>query len=116
VEAFWMWVDNVIHERRIEKRKKVKIMFLIKIGRLFSGRGIVKDINQHSMRLMCPQLFKPRTTIQSNGYIGESLRVMIPSDGITINGVIARVDLKKGEGAIRISSTSDNSRWQKLCE
>jgi hypothetical protein len=65
---------------------------------------------------MCPQLFKPRTTIQPKDYIGESLRFMIPSDGITINGVIAWVDLKKGEGAIRITSTSDDNRWQKIYE
>ena len=106
----------MVQERRRQKRKKVKITFLIKLGRLFNGRGFTKDINQHGMCLMCPQLFKPRTTIQPKDYIGESLRFMIPSDGITINGVIAWVDLKKGEGAIRITSTSDDNRWQKIYE
>ncbi len=107
---------SVVKERRTEVRKKVKIGFLIKIGRMFNGRGIVKDLTHDSMRLECPLLFKPRTTIQSREYIGQSIRLMFPSDGITINGVIAWVDLVKGEGAIRISNTSDDNRWQKIYE
>ena len=58
-----MEVDNIDQERRKHKRKKVKIMFLIKLGRLFNGRGILKDINQHGMCLMCHDLFKVRTNI-----------------------------------------------------
>jgi hypothetical protein len=41
---------------------------------------------------------------------------MIPTEGITINGSIVWVDLKNGEGAISILNTSDDNRWQKLCE
>lgn len=111
-----MDTDTTVQERRRQNRKKVKISFLIKVGSLFNGRGFAKDINQHGMCLRCPQLFKPRTTIQTKDFIGESLKFMIPSDGITINGVIAWVDLKKGEGAIRITSTSDDNRWQKIYE
>ena len=111
-----MEVDNIDKERRKHKRKKVKIMFLIKIGRLFNGRGIAKDINQHGMCLICHHLFKPRIAIQSKDYIGESLQFMIPSERITIEGVIAWVDLKKGEGAIRITNTSDDNRWQEIYE
>jgi hypothetical protein len=111
-----MDIENAVQERRKQKRKKIKIPFLIKVGTLFNGRGFAKDINQHGLCLMCPQLFKPRTTLQSKDYIGESLKFMIPSSGITINGVIAWVDLKKGEGAVRITSTSDDNRWQKIYE
>jgi len=109
-----MEVDNIDQERRKHKRKKVKIMFLIKLGRLFNGRGLLKDINRDGMCLMCPQLFKVRTTILNRDYIGESLQFMIPSERITIEGVIAWVDLKRGEGAIRITSTSDDNRWQEI--
>jgi hypothetical protein len=112
--GFSMEVDSIDQERRKHKRKKVKIMFLIKLGRLFNGRGMLKDINQHGMCLMCNELFKGRTTIQSRDYIGESLQFMIPSERITIEGEIAWVNLKKGEGAIRIKSTSDDSRWQEI--
>jgi hypothetical protein len=114
--GFRMEVDNSEKERRKDKRKKVKITFLFKIGRLFNGRGFAKDINQHGMCLKCPQFFKPRTAIQSKAYIGESLRFMIPSERISIEGVIAWVDLKKGEGAIRIKSTSDDNRWKEIYE
>jgi hypothetical protein len=111
-----MAIDDVIHERRSEKRKKVKMMFLVKIGKLYNEGGIAKDINRHGVCLICPQLFQPRTTIQPKDYIGKTLKIMFPSNGITINGVIAWVDLRKGEGAIKISRTTDDSRWQELCE
>ena len=41
---------------------------------------------------------------------------MIPSERITIEGEIAWVNLKKGVGAIRIKSTSDDNRWQEIYE
>jgi hypothetical protein len=109
-----MEIYNIDQERRKHKRQKVKIMFLIKLGRLFNARGVLKDINQDSMCFMCQQLFNARTNIQPKDYIGESLQFIIPSERITIDGVIVWVNLKKGEGAIRIKKTSDDNRWQEI--
>jgi len=111
-----MSTDNIVHERRNEARKKVKITFLFKMGMLFSGRGIAKDINKQGMCLVCPKLFKPRPTVQPKDYIGATLQVMIPAEIITITGKIAWVDLRRGEGGIRISSTSDDEVWRRMCQ
>jgi len=111
-----MEAGNTGQERRRHKRKRVKIMFLIKLGKLFNARGMLKDINKDSMCLICQQLFKASTTAQPKDYIGKSLQLMIPSERITIDGVILWVNLKKGEGAIRIKSTSDDNRWQEIYE
>ncbi len=110
-----MTETTAIQERRIAARKKVKITFLFKIGKLFSGRGFAKDINLQGIRLSCPALFKPRRTMMAKDYIGSTLNVMIPSANITVHGVVAWVNLKNGEGAIRIKSTSDDLRWKELC-
>ena len=111
-----MGVDGVGSERRREKRKKVKITVLLKMGVLLSGRGIARDISQHGMCLMSPQIFKAMSTVQSKDFSGAPLKVMLPTEALTVNGVVVWVDLKKGEGAIHITSTSDDSRWQEICE
>jgi hypothetical protein len=36
---------------------------------------------------------------------------MLPVEALTVNGIIAWVDLKRGEGAINITSTSDDEKW-----
>jgi hypothetical protein len=113
---FYEEVNEVVHERRREKRIKVNIQILIKLGNLINGRGIVKDISLHGLRLKSIQIFKDIKNIHFKDLTGSSIRVMIPSESITINGLIAWVDMKNGEGAIKIINTSDDIRWQKLCE
>lgn len=101
-------------ERRKEVRKKVKITVLLKMGVLLNGRGIARDISKSGMCLVSPQIFKAMTSIQAKEFEGAPLRVMIPTEAITVNGIIAWVDLKKGEGAISITSTSDDEKWKVL--
>ncbi len=102
-------------ERRRERRQQVKITVLLKAGVLISGRGITKDISEHGMCLMAPQIFKSMNSSQARDFTGSALRIMIPAEAITINGRIAWVDLKKGEGAVTILSTSDDARWNEIC-
>jgi hypothetical protein len=106
-----MDTDDAAHERRGEHRKKVKITVLLKMGVLLNGRGIAQDISQHGMRLIAPQIFKAMSTVQQKDFTGAPLRVMLPVEALTLNGLIAWVDLKRGEGAISITSTSDDEKW-----
>lgn len=110
-----MAVDETGRERRKEHRKKVKITVLLKMGVLLNGRGIARDISEGGMCLVSPQIFKTMTTIQAKEFEGSPLRVLIPTEALTVNGIIAWVDLKKGEGAISITSTSDDEKWQDIC-
>lgn len=106
--------DETGAERRREKRKKVNITVLLKMGVLINGRGIAKDISAGGMRLVSPQIFRSMAAVQAKDFEGSILRVMLPTEGITVNGVIAWVDLKKGEGAITIQNTSDDEKWMGL--
>ena len=106
-----MDTDDAANERRGEHRQKVKITVLLKMGVLLNGRGIAQDISQHGMRLIAPQIFKAMSTVQQKDFTGAPLRVMLPVEALTLNGVIAWVDLKRGEGAISITSTSDDEKW-----
>lgn len=110
-----MPVDETGSNRRKQQRKKVKLTVLLKMGVLLNGRGIAKDISESGMCLVSPQIFKTMTTIQSKEFEGAPLRVMIPAESITINGIIAWVDLKKGEGGVSITSTSDDNKWRETC-
>ena len=103
--------DDAANERRREHRKKVKITVLLKMGVLINGRGIAQDISHHGMRLISPQIFKSMSSVQQKDFIGAPLRVMLPVEALTVNGLIAWVDLKKGEGAISITSSSDDEKW-----
>ncbi|HOJ14484.1 MAG TPA: PilZ domain-containing protein [Deltaproteobacteria bacterium] len=101
-------------ERRRHRRKQVHITVLLKVGVLLNGRGVAKDISPGGMRLVSSQIFKATTTIQAKDYEGSTMRVMVPTEGLTVNGVIAWVDLKKGEGALKVQSTSDDAKWAAL--
>jgi len=106
--------ENSSQERRREHRHKVKITVLLKMGVLLNGRGIARDISHHGMCLVSPQIFKAMSSIQQKEFIGAPLRVMIPSEAITLNGILVWVDLKKGEGAITIASSSDDEKWNQF--
>ena len=108
--------ENLIQEKRRDPRKKVKITALLKLSILISGRGYVKDISRGGMCLLCPQVFKAMKTAQGKDFIGSALKVMFPSLALTVGGIIQRVDLKKGEGAITIESISDEKVWNSLLE
>jgi hypothetical protein len=110
-----MAVDETSSDRRKEHRTKVKITVLLKMGVLLNGRGIAKDISRNGMRLVSPQIFKSMTSIQAKEFEGAPLRVMIPTEALTVNGIVAWADLKKGEGAINITSTSDDEKWKDIC-
>jgi hypothetical protein len=103
--------DEAARERRREHRKKVKITVLLKMGVLLNGRGIAQDMSLHGMRLISPQIFKAMSSVQQKDFTGALLRVMLPVEALTVNGIIAWVDLKRGEGAINITSTSDDEKW-----
>jgi hypothetical protein len=109
-----MDTDDAARERRTEHRKKVKITVLLKMGVLLNGRGIAQDMSHHGMRLISPQIFKAMSSVQQKDFTGALLRVMLPVEALTVNGIIAWVDLKKGEGAINITSTSDDEKWMEF--
>jgi PilZ domain len=109
-----MATDDAAQERRREHREKVKITVLLKMGVLLNGRGIAQDISQHGMRLISSQIFKVMSSVQQKDFIGAPLRIMLPVEALTVNGLIAWVDLKRGEGAINITSTSDDEKWMEF--
>jgi hypothetical protein len=114
--VFTMDTGTFAHDRRSADRKPANIFFLIKIGRLFKARGVIKDMSEEGLCLKCPQLFKARVSIQARDFIDGALKISIPSNGITVEGSIAWVNLRLGEGAIRVTNTSDQDRWQRMFE
>ncbi len=107
---------DVIRDRRKQGRKSVKIIFLFKMGRIFNGRGFIKDISSEGLCLVCPTLFSLNRKIQPDDYIGSSIQIMVPSATVTVNGEVVWVDLKKGEGGVKVTTINDEARWKELCE
>ncbi len=102
-------------ERRENKRRKVKIVALLRMGVYISGRGFAKDISVTGMCLVAPTIFKLMKPAQIQEHMGAPLKVMFPSQSLTVNGTIVRIDNKKGEAALSILNTSDDTSWQKIC-
>ncbi|HQG32138.1 MAG TPA: PilZ domain-containing protein [Deltaproteobacteria bacterium] len=107
---------DVIRDRRKQDRKSVKLIFLFKMGRLFNGRGMIKDITSGGLCLVCPTLFSLSRKMKPDEYIGSTIQIMIPSATVTVNGTVAWVDLKKGEGGVKLTTVSDEARWKELYE
>lgn len=104
-----------IQDKRRHSRKSVKITALLKMGVHLSGRGFAKDISASGMRLVAPNIFKFMKPQQVQEYVGAHLRVLFPSQSLTVNGTLVRIDSKKGEGALTVLNTSDDTLWQKIC-
>jgi len=107
--------NNGIQEKRGHSRKSVKITALLKMGIHLSGRGFAQDISVSGMRLVAPNIFKFMKPQQVQDYTGAHLRVMFPSQSLTVNGTLVRIDTKTGEGALSVLNTSDDTLWQQIC-
>lgn len=107
---------DVIRDRRRQDRKSVKIVFLFKMGRMFNGRGFVKDITSQGLCIVCPGLFSLSRKIPPGDYIGSTIQIMIPSATVAIGGTVVWADLKKGEGGVKVTTVSDEVRWKELYE
>ena len=106
---------NDAQEKRKHKRKTVKIIALLKMGVYLSGRGYAKDISVSGMCLVAPNIFKLMKPSQINEHVGAMLKVMFPSQSLTVQGNLVWIDARKGEGAISITSTSNDTAWKELC-
>jgi len=110
-----MTADNGMQEKRKHRRKRVKILALLKMGIYINGRGYAKDISKNGMCLVAPNIFQFMKQSQISDSIGSHIRIMFPSQNLTINGTLIRIDPAKGEGALAITGTSDDAAWEKIC-
>lgn len=102
-------------EKRKHSRKKVKIIALLKMGIYLNGRGYARDISKSGMCLVAPNIFKLIKPAQMSDYIGANIKIMFPSQSLTVNGTLVRINPAKGEGAVSITGTTDDEAWAKLC-
>lgn len=105
--------DN--QERRRHPRKKVKVTVLLKMGVHLNGRGYAKDISMNGLCVIAPGVFQFIKATQVNDYLGAHVKVMFPSESLTVTSTLVRLDTAKGEGALHVSSTSNDASWAKLC-
>lgn len=102
-------------DKRKHGRKNVKIIALLKMGIYLNGRGYAKDISKTGMCLVAPTIFKLVKPSQVSDYIGAGIKIMFPSQSLTVNGTIVRITPAKGEAALCITGTSDDEAWEKIC-
>lgn len=107
--------ENSFLEKRKHKRKAVKITALLKMGMYLNGRGYAKDISLGGICLVAPTIFQFMKQSQLSDYIGTNVRIMFPSQSLTVNGTLVRINQAKGEGGLSITSTSNDELWKRMC-
>jgi hypothetical protein len=111
-----METNTFDQERRREERRQVSVFFLVRIGQLFKARGVIKDMNPQGVCLKCPELFRPRLNVLARDFIDSRIKISIPSKGLTVDGTIAWVNLKQGEGALKVTGLSNRECWMDMYE
>jgi hypothetical protein len=109
-----MELNEMNKERRKHNRKKVKFTALLKMGIHLNGRGYARDVSEIGLCLVAPGIFQHIRSTQLNNYLGAHVSVMFPAQSLTVNGTIVRIDTAKGEGGVHVTSTSNDSAWEKL--
>lgn len=110
-----MEIEDRAPDKRRHKRKNVKIMALLKMGMYLNGRGYVKDIAMGGMCVVAPSVFQFMKQAQANDHVGSRIKVMFPAESLTVIGALVRIDPVRGEGALSVTSTSDDEAWRRIC-
>jgi len=107
---------NVMYqEQRQEQRKLVKISVLLKMGAYLKSRGYVKNISKSGLYLESPNMFQQIRADRADDFVGSTIKLYLPSEALTINGTIIRIEIKKGSAAISITDTTNDTLWQEMC-
>lgn len=107
---------NPFEDRRINRRKKIKINVQLKVGINLKGSGCTKDISFDGALIKSPDIFCYFRPELAHAFQDADLIISFPEEGVTIQGKVIRIDAPKEELAIRITRKSDEAAWKKICE
>lgn len=102
------------NERRRHLRKAIQISTQLTIGLYLDASGHTKDISLGGACIEVPHLFAIIRPEKAEEILGINVTALIPSEDISFQGKIVRVDPIKDELAIAISEVSDEKKWKKL--
>jgi hypothetical protein len=102
-------------EKRKHPRKQARHLALVKIGSNLFGRGYTKDISLGGICLESVSIFRLIKPSRVNDLIGLSISAQFAESQLTVNGKVVRINPSKGEAAIMITETTDNSLWEGMC-
>jgi len=107
--------EGPIQERRKDSRKQVKFAALLKVGVYIQGRGYVKDISLGGMCLRAQNAFTLLRPATVSKLEGSAIKVIFPSQSITVMGTVLRVNVRKEELALTVTETTNGELWQTMC-
>jgi hypothetical protein len=114
-------VEVVWNLRKLSPKKKGSIkenrqdLALVKIGSNLFGRGYTRDISLGGICLESVSIFRLIKPSRVNDLIGLSISAQFAESQLTVNGKVVRINPSKGETAIMITETTDNSLWEGMC-
>lgn len=107
--------EGPIQDRRKDPRRQVKFVALLKVGVYIQGRGYVKNVSLGGMCLKAQNAFTLLRPATVSKLEGSAIKVVFPSQSITIMGTVLRVNVRKEEIALTVTETTDDELWQTMC-
>jgi hypothetical protein len=109
------FAEGVREERRKNRRKQARHLALVKIGSNLFGRGYTREISLGGICLESVSIFRLIKSSRVGDLIGLSISAQFADSQLTVNGKVLRIDPSKGETAVMITETTDNSLWEAMC-
>ena len=107
---------NFFNDRRKSERKPLEINVHLKIGVDLKGEGFIKNVSKTGACISSPELFAYFKPEQAHVFEDARISITFPSEALTVEGTVLRVDAFKDELAVLISSSSPDLEWEAFTE
>lgn len=106
--------ENTFMEKRMAPRHNDEYMALLKVSELLQGRGCTMNISQGGMLVHTNNLFRHIRSIRVPERVGSPIKVVFSHNSLIVEGRIVRIDVHKGEVAIKLGRFSDVQAWETM--
>lgn len=103
-----------MQDRRTEERRNVNLAAQVKLMNVINGPAQIMDISAGGLRLKSNYLFARMKCAELGALIGDTLKISIPGENLSIEGCLMRV--APDCMGMKIHSASNPILWQNLCE
>lgn len=103
-----------MQDRRTEERRNVNMAAQIKLMNVINGPAQVVDISASGMRLKSNYLFTRMKCAEIGAMIGDTLKITIPGENLSLEGCLMRV--APDSMGMKIHNASNPVLWQNLCD
>ncbi|MDT8271891.1 MAG: PilZ domain-containing protein [Desulfomonilia bacterium] len=107
---------NFFNDRRKFERKPLELVVQLKIGVHLKGVGFIRNMSRNGACISSPELFAFFKPEQAHVFEDAQISISFPSESLTVEGTVIRVDVFKDEFAVQIDPSSLGQEWEPFTE